>query len=44
MIDLIFFTFFLGLFCGGFYCGSKFSTATAMFAAARAKVASWIKA
>lgn len=31
MIDLIFFTFFLGLFICGFWCGKTFGTAKAMF-------------
>lgn len=38
MIDLIFFTFFLGLFCVGFYCGKTYGTAKNMFSTLGKKV------
>jgi spore maturation protein SpmA len=41
MIDLIFFSFFLGIFVSGFWCGKTFGTAAAMFQAAKKGVAGW---
>ncbi len=38
MIDLILIVFTISCFYGGFWCGKKFGTFTAMFAAAKAAV------
>jgi spore maturation protein SpmA len=40
MIDLIFLTFFLGLFIAGFWCGKTYGTAAAMIDGAKKAVAS----
>lgn len=40
MIDLIFFAFFVALFCAGFWCGATFTTAKQFFAAIGKKVSS----
>lgn len=44
MIDLIFFTFFFGLFIAGFWCGKTYGTATAMFQSAKKVIAGWFGA
>lgn len=42
MIDIILFTFSLGLFFAGFKCGSKFGTVRGMLAKAKTSVKDWI--
>jgi hypothetical protein len=37
MIDLILFSFVVGIYAGGFWCGKKFGTAQAMWSAVKAK-------
>lgn len=39
MIDLIFFTFFLGLFAAGFWCGKTYGTVAVMFQSAKKALA-----
>lgn len=41
MLDLIFFTFFLGLFTAGFWCGKTYGTGKAMYQAAVKRVSGW---
>lgn len=38
MIDLILFSFWVGTFCGGFWCGKTFKSAASMFKAAHDKM------
>lgn len=44
MIDLIFFTFFLGLFVVGFWCGKTYGTAAVMFQSVKKAIAGWFGA
>lgn len=41
MIDLIFISFFIALFCAGFVCGTKFGSAKAFVTAISDKVKSF---
>lgn len=43
MVDLILFCAVFGAFLGGFYCGKKFGSLTAMFTRMKAAVADWCR-
>lgn len=43
MIDIIFFTFFLGLFIGGFWCGKTYGTGKAMLQSIGKRASDWFK-
>jgi len=43
MIDLIFFSFFVGIFVCGFVAGKKYGSAKNMFKAAKTKIDGWFE-
>jgi hypothetical protein len=43
MIDFILFSFVVGVFAGGFWCGNKYGNVKSMFSALSASISGWLK-